>query len=82
LIAKRLAGRRHEFMNPNLLASQLAILEPPSEPNAFRVVNDRPPDEVVEQILSRIVGGRPEDRGKSKENLKEEGRGKNGAFVV
>jgi len=82
LIAKRLAARKHEFMNPNLLASQLTILEPPTEPNAFRVVNDRPADEIAEQILSRIVGRGPEDTSKSKENLKEEGRGSDGASVV
>jgi gluconokinase len=82
LIAKRLAARKHEFMNANLLASQLAILEPPTEPNAFRVVNDRPPDEIAEEILSRIVGGRSGDSGKSRENLKEEGRGIDGASVI
>jgi gluconokinase len=82
LIAKRLAARKHEFMNANLLASQLAILEPPTEPNAFRVVNDRPPDEIAEEILSRVVGGGSRDSGKSKENLKEEGRGIDGASVV
>jgi gluconokinase len=82
LIAKRLAGRKHEFMDPKLLASQLAILEPPTEPNAFRVVNDRPPDQIVEEVLSRVVGSGAEDTGKSKENLKEEGRGSDGAFVV
>ena len=82
LIAKRLAARKHEFMNANLLASQLAILEPPTEPNAFRVVNDRPPDVIAEEILSRIVGSGSEGSGKSKENLKEEGRGSDGAFVV
>jgi gluconokinase len=54
LIAKRLAVRHHEFMNPSLLASQLATLERPV--NAIRVVNDRPPDVVVEEILERITG--------------------------
>jgi gluconokinase len=54
LIAKRLAARHHEFMNSSLLASQLATLEPPV--NAMRVVNDRPPDVVVEEILERITG--------------------------
>lgn len=58
LIAKRLAARHHEFMDPKLLASQLEILEPPSEANALRVVNDRPVDEVVEEILARITGVR------------------------
>ena len=52
LIAERLAARKHEYMNPKLLDSQLATLEPPAD--ALRVVNDRPPEEVVEQILQHI----------------------------
>jgi gluconokinase len=68
LIAKRLATRKHEFMNASLLASQLAILQPPTEANALWVVNDRPPDEVVEEILSQIVGERRKLSEKSKEN--------------
>jgi gluconokinase len=52
LIAQRLAGRKHEFMDPKLLDSQLATLETPSD--ALCIVNDRTPDEVVSQILSRI----------------------------
>jgi gluconokinase len=52
LIAQRLAGRKHEFMDPKLLDSQLATLEAPSD--ALCIVNDRTPDEVVSQILSRI----------------------------
>jgi len=51
-IAKRMAGRSHEFMNPALLDSQLATLEPP--PDALVVVNDRAPEEIVQQILSHI----------------------------
>jgi gluconokinase len=54
LIAKRLAARHHEFMNASLLASQLATLERPV--NAIRVVNDRPTNEVVEEILEKITG--------------------------
>jgi gluconokinase len=53
LIAGRLAARRHEYMNPKLLESQLATLEPPAD--ALRVVNDRPPDEVVKEILQHIA---------------------------
>lgn len=52
LIAQRLAHRTHEYMNPNLLDSQLATLETPS--NALCIVNDRTPDEVVSQILTHI----------------------------
>ena len=52
LIAHRLAERKHEYMNPRLLDSQLATLEPPT--NALRVVNDRTPAEVVDEILQQI----------------------------
>ena len=52
LIASRLAARQHEYMNPKLLDSQFATLEPPSD--ALRVVNDRSPSEVVDQILQHI----------------------------
>jgi gluconokinase len=52
LIEQRLAHRTHEYMNPNLLDSQLATLETPSD--ALCIVNDRTPDEVVSQILTHI----------------------------
>jgi gluconokinase len=52
MIAERLAQRHHEFMNSKLLDSQFATLEPPSD--ALRVVNDRPPDQVVNEILQHI----------------------------
>jgi carbohydrate kinase (thermoresistant glucokinase family) len=63
LIARRLATRHHEYMNPVLLESQLATLEDPD--GAFRIVNDRSPDEVVDSIVAKL--GRPhkiaEERG-------------------
>ena len=52
LIASRIAHRKHTFMNPNLLDSQFATLEMPSD--ALRVTNDREPAEVVSEILSKI----------------------------
>jgi gluconokinase len=52
LLSERLAGRHHEYMNPKLLDSQLATLEPPKD--ALRVVNDRTPAEVVDEILQHI----------------------------
>jgi gluconokinase len=52
LLEKRMAARHHEFMNPALLDSQLATLELPSD--ALRVVNDRTPNEVVNEILARL----------------------------
>jgi carbohydrate kinase (thermoresistant glucokinase family) len=52
LIEKRLAERHHEYMNPKLLDSQLATLETPDD--AFRIVNDRPPDEIVDRIIAKL----------------------------
>ena len=52
LIAERLSQRAHEFMNPGLLDSQFAALEPPDQ--AVRVVNDRAPDAVVDEILRQV----------------------------
>ena len=53
LIEERLARRRHEYMNPKLLESQLATLEPPAD--ALTVVNDRAPEEIVEKILQELA---------------------------
>ena len=55
MIAKRLAARQHEYMNPNLLASQLNTLEKPSEEEAFRVINDCAPNVVVDKILAHVA---------------------------
>lgn len=52
LIAERLAQRHHEYMNPNLLDSQLATLERPKD--ALRVVNDKAPAEIVAEILEQV----------------------------
>ena len=52
LIAQRLAGRQHEYMNPVLLESQIRTLEPPED--ALRVVNDRAPEVIVEIILAGL----------------------------
>jgi gluconokinase len=53
LIALRLATRKHEYMNPMLLESQLATLERPTD--AFRIVNDRPPEEIVDYLLEHVL---------------------------
>jgi gluconokinase len=53
MLADRLAERKHEFMNPGLLDSQLATLEMPND--AVRIVNDRAPEEIVSQILVQIL---------------------------
>jgi len=52
MIAERLATRKHEYFNPALLESQLKTLELPED--AIRVVNDKAPSEVVDEILKRI----------------------------
>jgi gluconokinase len=52
LISERLAARKHEFMNSALLDSQFATLEPPSD--AMRIVNDKPPEEIVDEILDQV----------------------------
>ena len=53
LIARRLATRKHEYMNPMLLDSQLATLERPTD--AFRIVNDRPPEQIVDHLLENVL---------------------------
>jgi gluconokinase len=52
LIAERLAERRNHYMNPGLLDSQFATLEPPAD--ALRIVNDRAPEEVVNEIVKQL----------------------------
>jgi gluconokinase len=56
LIAQRLAKRHHEYMNPALLESQLKTLEPPTEAEAFCIMNDRSPGLIVDEILEYVVG--------------------------
>ena len=52
MIADRLAHRKHSYMNPALLDSQIATLEMPK--GALCIENDRTPDEVVNEIVSRL----------------------------
>jgi gluconokinase len=52
LIARRLAERHHEYMNPALLESQMKTLEPPAD--GIRIVNDKEPDEVAGEILMQL----------------------------
>lgn len=52
MIAARLAARKGTYMNPALLGSQIATLEAPAD--AVRVVNDRAPEEVVQEILGKV----------------------------
>jgi len=55
LLEKRLAARKHSFMNPGLLDSQYAALERPGA-DAVVVENDRAEDEVVGEIVERLGG--------------------------
>jgi gluconokinase len=54
LLAARLSARKHEFMSAKLLESQLATLEMPKD--ALRIVNNRPPEEIVDQIVAQLSG--------------------------
>lgn len=55
LIAGRLKQRRDHFMPPELLASQLAILEPPA--NALVFSCEKPPDEIVAELIQTLDKG-------------------------
>lgn len=52
LIAERLAKRKHEFMNPQLLLSQFNALEEPE--NAISLNIEFPPEKIVEQICQEL----------------------------
>jgi gluconokinase len=56
LIRERMKARHHPYMNPDLLNSQLATLEVPSD--AWSVAVTGSPEEAVEQILARLRGAR------------------------
>ena len=54
ILEQRLHERKHSFMNPALLDSQIATLEQPDQGQALFIENDRTPDEVVGEIVSRL----------------------------
>ncbi len=54
MLAERLAERKNHYMNPDLLDSQIATLEPPSD--ALRITNDHAPDVVVDEIINHLRG--------------------------
>ena len=55
LLAQRLAARTHKFMPPDLLDSQLAILEPPgSDENALTIDIGASPDAIVNYAAGRL----------------------------
>lgn len=55
LIAERLAERHHAYMNPALLESQMATLEPPAD--GLHILNDREPEAIADEILEKLRGG-------------------------
>jgi len=54
VLQERMAERKDHYMSPALLDSQIATLEMPKD--AIRVAGDRPPDEVVQEIMTAIRG--------------------------
>lgn len=52
LITQRLQARQNHYMHADLLESQFATLEVPAD--AVRVVNDRTPDEVADEIVRKL----------------------------
>ena len=52
VLQERLAERKNHYMSPALLESQIATLETPKD--AIRVAGDRPPDEVVGEIMTAL----------------------------
>jgi gluconokinase len=52
VLQQRLAARKNHYMSPALLDSQIATLETPRD--AIRVAGDRPPDEIVREIMDAV----------------------------
>jgi gluconokinase len=52
LLKERMKARRHPYMNPDLLESQLATIEVPSD--AWSVAVDGTPGEAVSEILAHL----------------------------
>jgi len=56
VLARRLAQRTAHFMNPNLLDSQLATLEPPAiDEYSFTVDIDNSITDIVEQVAQKVA---------------------------
>jgi gluconokinase len=60
VLATRMAGRAGHFMPPDLLASQLDLLEPLSDETGFSVDATRPSAAIADEILERL--GEPRRR--------------------
>ena len=53
-IFKRMSARTDHFMKEGMLKSQFEALEPPDKDEAIVVSIDRPPDEIVDEIVRRM----------------------------
>jgi carbohydrate kinase (thermoresistant glucokinase family) len=60
VLATRMAGRAGHFMPPDLLASQLDLLEPLADETGFSLDATRPPAAIADEILERL--GKPRRR--------------------
>jgi gluconokinase len=60
VLATRMAGRAGHFMPPELLASQIELLEPLAGEPGFSVDATRPPAAIADEILERL--GHPRRR--------------------
>lgn len=59
LLEKRIRGRRHEYMNPALLASQLATLEIPTpDENVIPVDVGRPVASIVDGLMASLLAAK------------------------
>jgi gluconokinase len=54
-VAARLRARRDHFMNPGLLESQFAALDPPGSETAIVVDADMPPEAIVRNIRASLA---------------------------
>lgn len=52
MIEQRMKARANHYMKAGMLDSQIATLEPPAD--ALRVVNDKAPAQVIDEILQHI----------------------------
>jgi gluconokinase len=52
VLEERLAARKGHYMNPRLLESQLATLEPPSGPNVLHLTSSAPAEELATEICT------------------------------
>ena len=60
LVARRLSGRKHEYMPSSLLRSQFDTLEEPgTDENPIVVAIDRPPGAIVDEIAAALGAGAP-----------------------